>query len=170
MPLSLSDLPADLLVRVAAQASRVEDLGRLEQVCRIFAGGPLSVVELALRERAAAAGDSASPPDEWAGSGREWLVFGERRRRVAQVALVAAGAEHTAFVDAEGRLWTCGRDGGDVDDDDEVDDNDDDSQDESSGKSDSKGNIAGVILAIVILALLIYLLVMMKAPQFDEEE
>ena len=50
------------------------------------------------------------------------------------------------------------------------DDDDDDLGDSSRANSESKENIAGVILAIVLLALIVYLLVMMKAPQYGEEE
>ena len=63
---------------------------------------------------------------------------------------------------------TAGND--DDGDDDDGGDVDDDHRDGSKGKSESKENIAGVILAIVLLALLVYLLVMMKAPEYGEEE
>jgi len=63
---------------------------------------------------------------------------------------------------------TAGND--DDGDDDDGGDVDDDHREGSKGKSESKENIAGVILAIVLLALLVYLLVMMKAPEYGEEE
>jgi len=56
-------------------------------------------------------------------------------------------------------------------DDDEDHDNDDDhSKGGGREDNDSKEKITGVILAIIILALLVYLLVMMRAPQYGEEE
>lgn len=46
----------------------------------------------------------------------------------------------------------------------------DDGPAENKGSKESKETIAGVILSIIILALLVYLLVMVKGPQYFEEE
>ncbi len=46
----------------------------------------------------------------------------------------------------------------------------DDDPAENKGSKESKETIAGVILSIIILALLVYLLVMVKGPQYFEEE
>eukprot|EP00966_Prymnesium_polylepis_P237683 5497301-Prymnesium_polylepis.1 len=38
------------------------------------------------------------------------LLWGERRERLAHRPTIVAGSYHSAFVSAEGRLLTCGRD------------------------------------------------------------
>ena len=52
-----------------------------------------------------------------------------------------------------------------------TDDDEKPHDDEASHKDqNSKETITGVILAIIILALLIYLLIMMRSPEYGEEE
>jgi hypothetical protein len=54
------------------------------------------------------------------------------------------------------------------------DDDDDDDDDEKHGQEghdgEDKGTVASIILAIIILTLLVYLLVMMRSPNYEEEE
>ena len=56
----------------------------------------------------------------------------------------------------------------------ETDDDDDDGDGEKHGQEghdeEDKGTVASIILAIIILALLVYLLVMMRSPNYEEEE
>ena len=54
----------------------------------------------------------------------------------------------------------------------ETDDDDDDDkyQEEGKGEVGEKGTVASIILAIIILILLVYLLVMMRSPNYEEEE
>jgi len=58
--------------------------------------------------------------------------------------------------------------------DDDHDHDDDDDDDEKHGQEghdeEDKGTVASIILAIIILTLLVYLLVMMRSPNYEEEE
>ena len=53
---------------------------------------------------------------------------------------------------------------------DDDDDDDDEYQEEGKGEVGEKGTVASIILAIIILILLVYLLVMMRSPNYEEEE
>jgi hypothetical protein len=50
------------------------------------------------------------------------------------------------------------------------DDNEYQEEEEGNGEVGEKGTVASIILAIIILTLLVYLLVMMRSPNYEEEE
>jgi len=110
---ALCSLPPELLARVGSLAGRVEELGRLDCVAHAFHSVQpalnRSVVEEALRLRAAERGHAVAatlPAGE--ASWTQWFCWEERRDRVARRAVAACGELHSAFIDAEGRLLTCG--------------------------------------------------------------
>ena len=110
----LASLPLDLLARVAAFLSTVDECGRLECVGRFFHGLP-PVLDMSLELRARAAGGLLSPPAGWSYNNggveprrRLWLVYCERRRAAGSCPL-ALGALHSLTLDAVGGVCSCGR-------------------------------------------------------------
>ena len=57
-----------------------------------------------------------------------------------------------------------------TDDDHDHDDDDDEKHGQEGHDEEDKGTVASIILAIIILTLLVYLLVMMRSPNYEEEE
>jgi len=116
-PLELCDLPHELLTRIAVHLPSVEAIARLSCTSRVFHGQkpappPRSVVEESLRERAARRGATVPLTSELAPGETvvQALYWGERRDRLAQQPKLAPGLNHHAFIDAGGRLLTCGQD------------------------------------------------------------
>jgi len=106
--LELGALPPELLAGVIKQLT-TRDIGRADCVCHLFHGesGP---VEQALRQRAAERGGAvAADLPEGESSWTQALCWSERLcagpRRVHSV-----GYAHSAFIDEQGRLLTCGND------------------------------------------------------------
>ena len=109
--MTLTLLPPELLVRVAAQLPTPEECVRLERVGSLFRGPPPSPVELALQQRVTALGGSVTAPHGWDDTQRAWLVFAERRQRVSRRGggqRLAACICHSLWLDANGGLHTCG--------------------------------------------------------------
>eukprot|EP00966_Prymnesium_polylepis_P325472 7381451-Prymnesium_polylepis.1 len=125
-PLALCDLPPELLTRVVALLPSAEDVGRIDCVCRAFHGElrPPTVVEEALRLRAELQGREALLPTPAEVSSGERMAQALLRveRSARSASTIAAGANHSAFVDVEGRLLTCGQEERDEDDEDDEED------------------------------------------------
>lgn len=121
----LADLPPEMIVRIAVLLPTVKDVAHLACTCRLFYGPPHSspprtVFEEAMRERTSVRGGTVPLPTGYmphiierglrAGeSMAQALCWGERRdlfQRQRQI--VAGGTRSSAFIDAEGRLLTCG--------------------------------------------------------------
>ena len=121
----LADLPPEMIVRIAVLLPTVKDVSHLACTCRLFYGPPHSspprtVFEEAMRERTSVRGGTVPLPTGYlphiierglrAGeSMAQALCWGERRdlfQRQRQI--VAGGTRSSAFIDAEGRLLTCG--------------------------------------------------------------
>lgn len=101
----LERLPAEVPLAVLRQAG-TRELARLATTCRLFYSDlprPVTVIEEALRQRAAARGSSIPrclPPHA---SG--WVPWLLRRESLAVAQLtVAAGVSHSVFVDGDGML------------------------------------------------------------------
>ena len=110
-PFGLCSLPPDVLARIISLLPSTEDVGRLDCVSRAFHPKPPgSVLEEGLRLRAMQRGHSVAmmlPAGQW--SWVQALCWDERRRRYGGHGVVADGnACLSAFVDAAGRLLTCG--------------------------------------------------------------
>ena len=103
----LCALPAELLASVVASLPSVEEIGRLDRVCRLFHGPPFLIC-LSLKIRAAAAGEATEPPTGWEASQQSWLVFCERRRRIGGRQTIAAGNNHSLCLDASGDVHSSG--------------------------------------------------------------
>ena len=109
-PLTLLSLPPELLVAVL-QRLGPHELARVDRVARAFRGPPPppSLVEQALRQRAAERGavvPAALPAGE--ASWVQYLSWCDRLAALPHSQRLAAGAWHSAFVDASGQLLTCG--------------------------------------------------------------
>ena len=117
-PPTLLSLSSDLLVRIIALLPSVEDIGRLDCVCKALHRGYVPPppprpqappVEEALRQRAASAGYPL--PDSLPDGEHSWtqkLCWDERRRRFGERAVVAGGMYHSVFIEGDGTLLTCG--------------------------------------------------------------
>jgi hypothetical protein len=110
-PLTLLSLPPELLVAVLQWLSPHE-LARVERVARAFRGPPPppSLVEQALRQRAIERGadvPAALPAGE--ASWVQCLSWRDRLAALPNTKLLAAGNNHTVFVDAAGQLLTSGQ-------------------------------------------------------------
>ena len=116
----LLQLPAELLSAILSRLDTC-DLARLAATCRSLcrdAPTPtpptrqIGPVETELRRRAEARGlDVGSSLPEGATSCVACLLKRDRRAAQMRQAPLAVGHEHSIFVDKEGRLLTCGRDG-----------------------------------------------------------
>ena len=108
-PPTLMSLPAELLTLVLCRLG-ARDLCRLDSTGRDFHGlpAPPSLIELALRQRAAQRGEPvpASRPLGEA-SWTQMLAWRDWRTTLPRQT-VATGMHHTAFIDAGGALLTCG--------------------------------------------------------------
>lgn len=113
-PPTLASLDADILANVVRWLDSPQSISRLDRVARLFhLGTPCSPVEEGLRLRAEAAGRSvvaALPAQEAPRS--QWLMWLERQAMASASCRLAGGAYHSAFVEANGTLLTCGRDDG----------------------------------------------------------
>ena len=107
----LLSLPPELLVAVLQWLEPL-DLARVDRACDTFHSPSRPLVEQALRQRAAERG-AAVPTVLPAGeaSWAQFLSWQERRAALPQPQRVSSAGgltPHTAFVDAHGRLLTCG--------------------------------------------------------------
>ena len=108
-PATLDSLPPELIVSVLASCDSAYDIGCAACTCHAFDAGH---VELALRMRAGLCGEHDDPLPEGEVSWAQLLCWWERRAQQQRQrgTILAAGQMHSAFVDAEGRLLTCGTD------------------------------------------------------------
>ena len=110
-------MPVELLIELLRPLT-TNDLARVDQVSHAFHSAPQtaqpaterqqSVVEQALRRRAAEGGHALP---ETLGGDATWeqlLLWQERRRRWGTQQVVECGAGHWVFVDSGGRVLTCG--------------------------------------------------------------
>ena len=108
--LTLLALPSELLPEPLRHLATL-DLSSVDQLCHAFhsaAPGAQSVVEQALRLRAAAAGHAVPEALGGEASWVQLLLWEERRRAAHRPQAVAAGENHTVFVDRSGAVLTCG--------------------------------------------------------------
>jgi hypothetical protein len=115
----MHDLPLELSSAVCLQLD-LRDLVRFAAVCRRFryCDGGLETLELptespvvaVLREHAFPGGEMV-PSTHPTGCSESWVAYlarCARQRRCLEAPPIAAGAMHSLFVDAAGRLLTCG--------------------------------------------------------------
>jgi alpha-tubulin suppressor-like RCC1 family protein len=117
---ALLDLPLEVLTGVCEQLD-FRDLIRVAATCKRFrhGDGGLETLELptkspvvtALREHAfpGGVGIPSTRPVGWLESWIAYLARSARQRRCREALPIAAGNEHTLFVDAAGRLLACGK-------------------------------------------------------------
>ena len=106
---ALESLPQELLVRVLIALASPDDLGRVDCVSSAFHHGHPSAVEQALRLRARARGEDVEAQlPAYESSWTQALCWRERRLGVTRNT-VAASTFHSAFVDTQGQLLTCGK-------------------------------------------------------------
>ena len=110
-------------------------------------------------------GTSIYAQSDWA------LSFSANQSEEQCLGLIVDGDDEIGFILNWNYVETIIED--DDDDDDDRDGHDDDDDDRDGHKSrdgDGMETVATVILTIIILALLVYLMVMMRAPEYAEEE
>lgn len=98
---SLLDLPSDLVARVVSLCASVVDIARVGAACRLLHVSD-SVAE-ALRMRARERGYEV-PAD----GRRAARLLAAMLREASPRARAAAGADHSVFIDSEGRIASCG--------------------------------------------------------------
>jgi len=118
-PANLLELPTEIVSIVITQLEDLPDLARLAATCHMLwcdapaaAEWQIGPVELELRQRAEARRlviDSSLP--EGAASWVSYLLKRELRDALRRQAPLAAGSQHSVFVDRKGRLLTCGKTG-----------------------------------------------------------
>jgi hypothetical protein len=111
------DLVLELVLDACAQLG-LRDLVRIAAVCRRFRHGAMETVELstdsavvtALRQHAFPGGDSipSTCPVDCSESWVTYLARCARQRRFRDAPPIAAGRDHSLFVDAAGQLLACG--------------------------------------------------------------
>ena len=107
--MSMETLPNELLVRVLMQMEP-EELSYCNQLSKLFYGPP-SLVEQALR-LLATEGSLSGIPETLPNNHANWtqaLLFLVMLQRGSKYTLVAAGVDHSAFVDAGGTLLMFGK-------------------------------------------------------------
>ena len=103
------------------------------------------------------------------GSGPDWaLSFSANQSAEKCLGTIVDGEDEIGFTMTWNYIETISQ----TDDDDDDNDQKDGVKDSKKGHDDDdeKGQITTVILTIVILALLVYLFVMMRTPDYSEEE
>ena len=110
-------LPVELLIELLRPLT-TNDLARVDQVSHAFHSAPQatqlaterpqSVVEQALRRRAAEGGHAVPEALGGEATWQQLLLWQERRRRWGTQQVVECGAHHRVFVDASGGVLTCG--------------------------------------------------------------
>jgi hypothetical protein len=114
---NLSDLPLEVLTHICRHLG-LRDLVRVSQSCKRFRHGGPQTVELPietpvvgdLRERAFPRSKPV-PRTRPAGCSESWVAYLARcvrQRRCREAPSIAAGLRHSMFLDATGRLLTCG--------------------------------------------------------------
>ena len=106
-PSTFDSLPPELIVNVLASCDSAYDIGRAACTCHAF---DAKHVELALRMRAGLCGERDEPLPDGEVSWTQLMCWWERRVQQQRGTILAAGQMHSAFVDAKGRLLTCGSD------------------------------------------------------------
>ena len=115
--LQVDQLPVELLIELLRPLT-TNDLARVDQVSHAFHSAPQnvqpaterpqSVVEQVLRRRAAEGGHVVPETLGGEATWEQLLMWQERRRRWGTQQVVECGADHWVFVDAGGRVLTCG--------------------------------------------------------------
>ena len=111
-------------------------------------------------------GTSIYAQSDWA------LSFSANQSEEQCLGLIVDGDDEIGFILNWNYVETIIEDDDDDDDDDDRNghDDDDDRDDHKSRDGDGMETVATVILTIIILALLVYLMVMMRTPEYVEEE
>ena len=104
-PSRLLDLPTDLLVRVVSRFYSPIDIARVAAVSLLFHA---SLAEEGIRLWAQERGFELLAQPEGEGCAVRWVCFAALLRQANPPARVAAGWEHSVFIDGEGQLWSCG--------------------------------------------------------------
>ena len=104
-PPTLLDLPSELLVRVVSRCDPL-DVARVAAVSLLFhASLAVEGIRLWAQER----GFELPAQPEGEGCALRWLCFAALLRESNPPARVAAGLQHSVFIDGEGRLSSCGK-------------------------------------------------------------
>ena len=113
-------------------------------------------------------GTSIFSQSDWA------LSFSANQSEEQCLGLIVDGDDEIGFILNWNYVETIIEDDDDDDDDRDGDGHDDDDDDERDGHKSRDGDgmetVATVILTVIILALLVYLMVMMRTPEYSEEE
>jgi len=114
-PFRLLDLPTDLLLRALSRCDPA-DIARVAAVSLLFhASLAVEGIRLWAQER----GFELPAQPEGEGCAVRWLCFAALLREANPPARLAAGAQHSVFIDGEGRLSSCGTAAEGEDDEDE---------------------------------------------------